>query len=122
MSSRQIDNVTAGYVFACDAASGEVLWTYRKIVEVARGCGERPARITDEECARVRAEAARVFRDCRVEALIAPEGLALAENVSIRVDPATRALCEQPVDVPTLGQRFADRACAQSERPPGHPR
>jgi hypothetical protein len=108
MNIPQIDNVSAGYVFAYDARTGEVLWTHEKIVEVSRGCPERPARITDMECEEIRAEAAKVFLGRRVEALIAPEGFALGENVRITVDPDKRSLRESCYELPSLAERFAD--------------
>ena len=103
-----IDNVSAGYVFVYDAKTGDVLWTHEKLVEVIRGCNERPTRITDAECEQVRAEAARVFPSLKLKALIAPDGFALRENVRISVEPGTKVLCEVPEEPRSLADRFAD--------------
>ncbi len=108
MSTLAIDNVSAGYVFAYDAKTGDVLWTHEKIVEVIRGREERPTRITEAECEQLRAEAARVFRCLEVKALIAPEGFALRENVRISIDPDKKTLCEILDEPRSLADRFAD--------------
>lgn len=108
MNTPQIDNVSAGYVFAYDAKTGDVLWTHEKIVEVIRGCEDRPTRITQAEGEQVRAEAARVFRGRDVKVLMAPEGFALRENVRISVDPDKKILREIPEESRDLADRFAE--------------
>ena len=108
MNTPQIDNVSAGYVFAYDAKTGDVLWTHEKIVEVIHGQDEPPLRITEAECEQVRAEAAQVFRGREVEALIAPEGFALRENMRISVDPDNKTLREIPDEPGSIAARFAD--------------
>lgn len=108
MNTPDIDNVCAGYVFAYDAKTGEVLWTHEKTVEVIRGREERPTRITEAECEQVRDEAARVFRGREVEALIAPEGFAMGENVRISVEPSKKVLRETPEEPSSLADQFAD--------------
>lgn len=107
MHAQQIDNVSAGYVFAYDDASGEVLWTHEKIVEVVRGQEACTIRISAAECEQIRVEAARVFRGRKVKALISPEGFALGENTRITVDPKTQVLQEHNEATPTLSERFA---------------
>jgi hypothetical protein len=107
MTMPQIDNVSAGYVFAYDAKTGDVLWTHEKIVEVIRGREDYPVRLTDADCEQVRTEAARVFRGREVKALIAPEGFTLAENVRVKVDPDKRTLHTIRDEGTTLADRFA---------------
>ena len=108
INTPQIDNVSAGYVFAYDAKTGDVLWTHQKLVEVIRGREECPKQITEAEAEQVRAEAARVFRNREVKVLIAPEGFALSENVRIVVDPEKKILREIPDEPRSLAERFAD--------------
>jgi hypothetical protein len=110
MKTPKIDNVSAGYVFAYDAKTGDVLWTHEKIVEVNRGREERPTRLTAAECEQVRAEAAQVFRGREVEALIAPEGFAPGENVRVSVEPSKKALRVIPDEPRSLADRFADHS------------
>jgi hypothetical protein len=117
----QIDNISAGYIFAYDAKTGEVLWTHEKMVEVIRGREACPTRVTAMEREQVRDEAARVFPDRRVEALIAPEGFALRENVRVSVDPKKKILKELQDEAPSLAARFAkfnQGDASQSERSP----
>ncbi len=102
MNAPKCDYVSAGYVFAYDAKSGEVLRTHETIVEVIQGSDERPTRITDAECEQVRSEVARVFPGREVEALIAPEGFALGENVRLSVDPGNKVVCVVPDEPPSL--------------------
>jgi hypothetical protein len=81
------------------AKTGEVVWTHEKLVEVICGRGECPARLTEPEREQVRAEAARLFPDRQIEALTAPDGFALSENVKISTPIAfTRPnpLCSGP--------------------------
>lgn len=106
MSTPQIDNVSAGYVFAYDDSTGEVLWTHEKIVEVNRGQDVCTIRITASECEQVRVGAARVFRGRKVKAMIAPEGFALSENMRITVDPKTQMLHEHKNVETSLSERF----------------
>jgi hypothetical protein len=108
MRNPRIDNVSAGYIFAYDAETGDVLWTHEKIVEVVRDREERPARVTETECEQVRAEAARVFRDRKVKALIAPQGFALGENMRISIDPQKKTLREEKEAHRDLADRFSD--------------
>jgi hypothetical protein len=108
MNIPQIDNISAGYVFAYDAKTGEVIWTHEKMVEMIRGREACPTRITDMEREQVRNEAARVFPDRKVEALIAPEGFALRENVRVSVHPRKKILMELEDEVPSLATRFAN--------------
>jgi hypothetical protein len=108
MNTSQIDNVSAGYVFAYDAKSGEVLWTHEKIVEVIQGREACPIRITEMECDQVKAEASRVFPNRKIEALIAPEGFALRENTRMSVDPKKKILVELEEDIPRLADRFSE--------------
>ena len=107
MNTTQIDNVSAGYVFVYDEASGRVLWTHEKMVELPRGRETAIAGITPAECEQVRAEAARVFSGRRVKALIAPQGFALSENAQVFVDPKTQALRTHTDEIPDLAMRFA---------------
>lgn len=100
MNAARFDFVSAGYVFAYDAKSGEVLRTHEKSVEVIDGCEERPPRITEAECEQVRAEVARDFPGREVDALITPEGFALRENVLLSVDPGNKVVREVPGDPP----------------------
>lgn len=108
MNNPQIDNLSAGHVFAYDVKTGDVLWTHEKIVEVIRGRDECTTLITEAECEQVRAEAARIFRDREVKALVAPEGFAVRENVRISVDPDKKTLREIPDEPRSLADRFAD--------------
>jgi hypothetical protein len=108
MNPPPIDNASAGFVFVYDAKTGEVVWTHEKLVEVVRGRGECPARITEPEREQIRAEAARVFPDRKIEALIAPDGFALSENAKISIDPRTRVLREEPAETRSLAERLRD--------------
>ena len=108
MSITQIDNVSAGYVFAYDANTGDVLWTHEKFVEVLGELKEPLPQITEDECEQVKAEAAKVFRGRKVEAMIAPEGFALSDKVRISVDVDQKTLCEIPDKPQSLTDRFAD--------------
>lgn len=108
MNTPNIDNVSAGYVFAYDVKTGDVLWTDEKIVEVISGRERRPTRNTEAECEQVRVEAAQVFRGREVEALIAPEGFAPGENVRVSVEPSTKGLRLIPDEPRSLADRFAD--------------
>ena len=108
MNTPNIANVSAGYVFAYDAKTGDVLWTDEQIVEVISGREKRTTRITEAECEQIRAEAAQVFRGREVEALIAPEGFAPGENVRVSVEPSTKALRVIPDEPRSLADRFAD--------------
>jgi hypothetical protein len=107
MSEPQFDNVSVGYVFVYDGTTGDVLWTHERIVEVIRGLEERPTRITEAECERVRVEAAHVFRGRDVRALIAYEGFALRDNSRIVVDPETKSLREIADEPGNLADRFS---------------
>jgi hypothetical protein len=108
MNPPPIDNVSAGFIFAYDAKTGEVVWTHEKLVEIIRGRGECPARLTEPEREQVRAEAARLFPDRQIEALTAPDGFALSENVKISIDPRTKIIREEPAERRTLAERFRD--------------
>ncbi len=108
MSTPKIDNVCAGYIFAYDAETGDLLWTHEKTVEVTRGEEEYPTPITEAECEKIRVETAGVFRDRKVEALISPEGFTLRENVQISVDLDKKILLEQEDEVPGLVDRFSN--------------
>ena len=92
MPVARVDHVSAGYIFAYDGKTGHVLWTHEKVVEVIPGRDYRPSPITDADCERVRAEAAKAFRDRDVKAMAAPREFGFAENVRIRVNPSTRML------------------------------
>lgn len=109
MSARRIDNVSAGYVFVYDAKTGDVLWTHEKIVEMVRGCEDRPTSLTEAECERVRAEAARVFKGKEVKALIAPDGFVPAENARVRIDPDKKVPYAVAAETRSFAARFADR-------------
>lgn len=108
MNTPQIDNLSAGYVFAYDAMTGEVLWTHEKIVEVSREREACPIRITEMERDQVEAEAGRVFPDRKIESLIAPEGFALRENTRMSVDPKKKILVELEAEIPRLVDRFSE--------------
>ena len=107
MNTPEIDNVSAGYIVAYDARTGDVLWTHEKIVEMIRGCEQRPNPITKTESEQIRAKAAEVFPHREVKAMIAPEGFALRENVRISVDPLKEILCEITDEPRSLAYRFA---------------
>ena len=93
MNNPKLDFMKAGYVFAYDAKTGEVLRTHEKFVEVTPGSGEVPP-ISEAECEQVRAEVAGAFRGREVEALVAPEGFVLRGDVPMTVDVGTKILCE----------------------------
>jgi len=107
MTTRKIDNVSAGIVFAYDAKTGDVLWTHEKFVEVTDGQKSCSTRITDDECEAVRAETASVFPDRKVAVLTAPEEFELRQNVLISVDTEKKRLCESREEPPQLADRFA---------------
>lgn len=108
MSIMKINNVSAGYIFAYDADTGAVIWTHEKYVEVVHGQKERPPRITEAECQEIKIEAARVFKNRKVEALIAPEGFTLDENERISVDSERKTLHKTADETRSLADRFAD--------------
>ena len=108
MTNPRIDNVSAGYIFAYDEKTGDVLWTHEKIVEIVRGRQERPTPITDAECEQVRTEAARIFRGRKINAIIAPEDFALGENVRVSVDPRKKILHVERDEPRSLADRFSD--------------
>jgi hypothetical protein len=116
MSEAQFDNISAGYVFVYDGTTGDVLWTHQRIVEVIRGQEERPKRITEAECERVRAEAAQVFRGRDVRAMIADEGFVLRDNTRIVVDPETKVLREIAGEPENIADHFQpnDKGTAES--------
>jgi hypothetical protein len=106
MSAPQFENVSVGYVLVYDSTTGDVLWTHERIVEVPRDREEGPTQITEEECERVRAEAAEVFRGRDVRALIAYEGFALRDNTRIVIDPESKALREIADEPGNLADRL----------------
>lgn len=104
----RIDNVSAGYAFAYDVKTGEVLWTHEKLVEVEAGQAGSANRITETECEQIRAEAARVFRRRDIDILPAPDGFVLRDNVRIVIDPKSKTLREIQDEPRSLADRFAE--------------
>ncbi|MEZ4990422.1 MAG: hypothetical protein R2824_08420 [Saprospiraceae bacterium] len=103
-----IYSLSAGYIFAYDAQTGRVLWTHEKIIEAVHGCENNISQFTDEECEQIRSEAAHIFPELDVKALMAPRGFTLGENVKVVVDVKTKTLKMVPDEPQSLAERFAN--------------